>query len=72
MRHEFIKTRFTMVEYEVVECLKQKLNPETDEPRNKIVLYGCESHKSIRQTCLDLLAKGYKVTLVEDALGFKN
>jgi len=48
------------------------LNPDTEEPRNKIVLYGCESHKSIRQSCLDLLAKGYKVTLVEDALGFKN
>ena len=48
------------------------MNPDTEEPRNKIVLYGCESHKSIRQSCLDLLAKGYKVTLVEDALGFKN
>ncbi len=45
---------------------------ETGELRDKVVLYGCESHKSIRQTCLDLLVKGFKVTLIEDALGFKN
>ena len=37
-------------------------------PRNKIVLYGCEAHVCVKQTCFDLLEKNYDVTLVVDAI----
>ena len=59
-RHE--KVMFTMLEAPVMNKL------ESLAPRNKIVLYGCESHVCVKQTCFDLLEKDYDVTLVVDAI----
>lgn len=37
--------------------------------RNQVVVAGMEAHVCVGQTCLDLLANGYEVFLVADAVG---
>ena len=37
-------------------------------PRSKAVLYGCEAHVCVKQTCFELLENNYDVTLVIDAI----
>jgi nicotinamidase-related amidase len=59
-RHE--KVMFSMLEDPVMKKL------ESLAPRNKIVLYGCEAHVCVKQTCFELLEKNYDVTLVIDAI----
>ena len=59
-RHE--KVMFSMLEDPVMKKL------ESHAPSNKIVLYGCEAHVCVKQTCFELLEKNYDVTLVIDAI----
>jgi len=40
--------------------------------RKKIVVTGTESHVCVLQTCLDLIANGYQVFVVEDAIASRN
>jgi nicotinamidase-related amidase len=36
--------------------------------KKKVVLYGIEAHVCVKQTCLDLLERGFEVVLVVDAI----
>lgn len=40
--------------------------------RKQIVVTGTESHVCVLQTCLDLIANGYQVFVVEDAIASRN
>lgn len=40
--------------------------------KNHIILCGIEAHICVYQTALDLISKGYKVTLVKDASASRN
>lgn len=53
------KTRFSMMIPQVEERL------HAIKPRS-IVLFGMEAHVCVQQTCLDLLAAGYEVTVLAD------
>lgn len=55
------KTKFSMLTQQVDEKLEQ-LQPKT------IILCGIESHVCVLQTCLDLLARGFDVHVVADAV----
>lgn len=37
--------------------------------RNTVILFGIEAHVCVLQTALDLVEKGYRVAVVEDAVG---
>ena len=50
------------------EFLSQLKNPETNTFRDQVVLYGVEAHVCIKQTCFDLLNRGYGVHLVIDGI----
>ena len=43
--------------------------PAAHDGRNQVVLVGMESHVCVLQTGHDLLARGYRVYLAEDAAG---
>ena len=45
---------------------------EAQNGRNQIVLYGCEAHVCMRQTCFDLIERNYGVHLVVDACSSMN
>mmetsp|Transcript_7087 Transcript_7087/g.8167 ORF Transcript_7087/g.8167 Transcript_7087/m.8167 type:complete len:204 (-) Transcript_7087:379-990(-) len=59
----FPKTRFSMMTPDVKEHLKTQL-PEV----KQILLCGIEAHVCVTQTALDLLADGYEVHLIVDAI----
>ncbi|XQF94373.1 isochorismatase family protein (plasmid) [Pseudoalteromonas espejiana] len=40
--------------------------------RPEVVVIGTEAHVCVLQTCLDLLAKGFKVVIAADAIGSRN
>ena len=40
--------------------------------RRSLVISGVETHICVLQTCLDLLAKGFQVSIVADAVGARN
>ena len=56
------KKRFSMIDERVSVHLAQYPT------RKMAVLYGCETHICVKQTALDLLATGYSVHVVVDAV----
>ena len=61
------KVAFSMV----TEGLLREINAADaarDQPVRAILLVGIETHVCVQQTCLDLLERGYEVTLVADGL----
>ncbi|XP_071493131.1 isochorismatase domain-containing protein 1-like [Diadema antillarum] len=62
----FSKTKFSMVIPEVVQKLDEL--PEV----KSIILVGIEAHVCIQQTALDLLAKGFDVHIVADAVSARS
>ena len=56
---EYEKTTFSMITPEIGETLKIY---------DSIVLYGCEAHVCLQQTCLDLLEAGHCVHLCTDGI----
>ena len=60
---EFDKTSFSMITPEVSDAIGKN---------NSIVLYGCEAHVCLQQTCLDLLEEGRTVHLCTDGITSKN
>jgi nicotinamidase-related amidase len=47
----------------------QKMVPQTDNPRNSLVIAGCEAHVCLLQTALELLEDEFEVWVVVDACG---
>eukprot|EP00971_Amphidinium_carterae_P321654 6393671-Amphidinium_carterae.1 len=65
------KTTFSMYTAEVRTQLQQlglDLLKSDFKSRSRIVLFGLETHVCVQQTALDLLAEGYEVVLVADAV----
>lgn len=60
---EFDKMTFTMMTPQVESHMQQKL-PSA----HSVILCGGETHVCVLQTCLDLLAKGYEVHVIADAV----
>lgn len=48
------------------------LNYLTSLKKNKVVLYGVETHVCVKQTALDLLERNYQVHLVVDTISSMN
>ena len=67
-RTVFDKSLFSMIE-PPVEAYLDKLK---DKHVDQVVLYGVEAHVCVKQTCLDLLERGYGVHLVIDAISSMN
>lgn len=42
---------------------------QSDEPRHRIIVCGVEAHVCVQQTVFDLLAGGYRVYVMTDAVG---
>mmetsp|Transcript_94552 Transcript_94552/g.130257 ORF Transcript_94552/g.130257 Transcript_94552/m.130257 type:complete len:128 (-) Transcript_94552:157-540(-) len=57
----FDKVTFSMVEDPVMNYFKTLNRPH-------VVLYGIETHICVKQTAIDLLSRGYQVTVVLDAV----
>ena len=54
-------------------CQEAQFNHQlADFNRQQIVVTGTESHVCVLQTCLDLIANGYQVFVVEDAIASRN
>ena len=54
-------------------CQEAQFNRQlADFNRQQIVVTGTESHVCVLQTCLDLIANGYQVFVVEDAIASRN
>ncbi|MCH2213285.1 MAG: isochorismatase family protein [Fuerstiella sp.] len=49
--------------------MSAEMAPDAHDGRSQVVLIGMESHVCILQTGLDLLARGYRVYVAEDAVG---
>ncbi|KAJ3155583.1 hypothetical protein HDU89_006549 [Geranomyces variabilis] len=63
------KTKFSMYVPEVAKFLEEKIpRDEKAEYRGACVLFGIETHICILQTCLDLLANGYRVAVLADGV----
>ena len=56
--HPVSKTKFTMLVPEVSEALKSKMDVDT------VILCGIETHVCIVATCIDLLHRGFNVSLM--------
>ncbi|MCH2203868.1 MAG: isochorismatase family protein [Fuerstiella sp.] len=73
--HPAIGTTFDKVRFSAAECFCEHVGksadiaPDAHEGRNQVVLVGMESHVCILQTSLDLLGRGYRVYVAEDAVG---
>lgn len=52
-----------------VECLGWNAVGETDDERDEVIVVGIEAHVCVLQTVHDLLAGGYRVHVVTDAVG---
>jgi nicotinamidase-related amidase len=50
-------------------AIKARLGALRAQGREEIVVAGMEAHVCVAQTCLDLIAAGYKVRLIADAVG---
>jgi len=59
---EFEKSTFSAVTKDVIETLKTY---------DSVVLYGCEAHVCLQQSCLDLLELGLQVHLCTDGITSK-
>lgn len=68
--HIFDKTRFSAAD---CFCAHLGISPETapdaHSSRDQVVLAGIESHVCVLQTAFDLLGRGFRVYIVEDAAG---
>lgn len=68
--HIFDKTCFSAAE---CFCAHLGISPEmaadADGSRDQVILAGIESHVCVLQTALDLLGRGFRVYVVEDATG---
>ncbi|TMO44003.1 MULTISPECIES: isochorismatase family protein [unclassified Pseudoalteromonas] len=54
-------------------CLENDFNHKlADFRRAQVVVTGTEAHVCVLQTCLDLLAAGFQVFVVEDAIASRN
>ncbi len=54
------------------EALRQHLEDVRDTGRGQVIITGIETHVCITQTALDLLADGYEVFIVADAVGSRS
>merc|ERR1712032_1528156 len=60
--HVFEKARFSMCTNEVLAHL------EGMKGRKSVVIMGVEAHVCVQQTCLDLLSRGYQVSILADGI----
>jgi nicotinamidase-related amidase len=65
---EFAETRPAKKRFSAVECTGWPTAAESTDDRFQIVVAGMETHVCVLQTVLDLLASGYQVYIVVDAL----
>mmetsp|Transcript_5602 Transcript_5602/g.9643 ORF Transcript_5602/g.9643 Transcript_5602/m.9643 type:complete len:217 (-) Transcript_5602:64-714(-) len=68
-RKVFDKSLFSMLEEPVLLHIEELGGVKQ---RQDVVLYGAEAHVCIKQTCFDLLEKGFNVHLVIDAITSMN
>lgn len=66
---ELIAERPAKKRFSAAECLGWPTAAAATEDRFQIVVAGMESHVCVLQTVFDLLASGYQVTVVADAIG---
>ncbi len=73
--HPTVGTTFDKVRFSAADrfCehvgISAEMAPAAHDGRNQVVLVGMESHVCVLQTGHDLLARGYRVYLAEDAAG---
>jgi len=66
-------THATFIEKTSFSCADDpKFNSKLIETRDQVILAGMESHICILQTALDLIQKGKKVYILEDAISSRN
>ncbi len=66
----FDKTRFSAAEKFCEQTgLSSESAPDAHDGRDQVILCGIESHVCVLQTAIDLLGRGYRVYVAEDAAG---
>ena len=65
---EYVGSPVAKQRFSSVECLRLPTAAEADDDRFQIVVIGMETHVCVLQTVLDLLAQGYQVYVVVDAV----
>ncbi len=73
--HSAVETTFDKVRFSAAErfCehvgISAHIAPDAHDGRDQVILVGIESHVCVLQTGLDLLARGFRVFVVDDASG---
>jgi len=73
--HPAVSTRFAKTHFSAADgfCEHVGIAPETapdaHDGRDQVVIAGIESHVCVLQTAMDLLGRGYRVFIAEDAVG---
>ena len=73
--HPAIGATFDKVRFSAADCFCEHIGisvnmaPDAHDGCNQVILAGIESHVCMLQTGLDLLARGFRVYIVEDAAG---
>lgn len=65
----FDKIHFSCLKHD---ALNQHLEEQRDMGRGQMIIAGIETHVCVGQTALDLIADGYEVFVVADAVGSRN
>lgn len=65
---DLIPERFAKKEFSAVPCLSWPTAATVMDDRFQIVIVGMETHVCVQQTVFDLLAQGYQVAVVADAV----
>ena len=73
--HSTVSTVFDKLRFSAADTfceqtgLPNAVAPDAHDGRNQVVIVGIEAHVCVLQTAFDLLARGFRVYIIEDAVG---